>query len=29
VPGTGGIVSVLDTNAVYLPERFYRVGLVY
>jgi hypothetical protein len=29
VPGTGGIVSVLDTNAVNLPQRFYRVGLVY
>ena len=28
VPGTGGIVSVLDTNAASLPGRFYRVGLV-
>jgi hypothetical protein len=27
VPGTGGIVSVLDTNAAGLPSRFYRVGL--
>jgi hypothetical protein len=28
VPGTGGIVSVLDTNVVSFPQRFYRVGLV-
>jgi hypothetical protein len=28
VPGTGGIVSVLDPNAATLPQRFYRVGLV-
>lgn len=28
VPGTGGIVSVLDTNVVGFPQRFYRVGLV-
>lgn len=28
VLGTGGIVSVLDTNAVDFPQRFYRVGLV-
>lgn len=28
VMGTGGIVSVLDTNAATLPQRFYRVGLV-
>jgi hypothetical protein len=27
VPGTGGIVSVLDKNAASLPGRFYRVGL--
>lgn len=26
VQGTGGIVSVLDTNAASLPKRFYRVG---
>ena len=28
VTGTGGIVSILDTNAASLPQRFYRVGLV-
>lgn len=28
IPGTGGIVSVLDTNAVDFSQRFYRVGLV-
>ena len=28
VMGTGGIVSILDTNAATLPQRFYRVGLV-
>jgi hypothetical protein len=28
VPGTGGIVSVLDTNAATLPERYYRLGLI-
>ncbi|HUI07909.1 MAG TPA: hypothetical protein VL486_12990 [Verrucomicrobiae bacterium] len=28
VEGTGGIVSVLDTNAATLPQRFYRVGLI-
>lgn len=28
VPGTGGIVSVLDANAGTLPQRFYRVGLI-
>lgn len=27
VPGTGGIVTVTDTNAVASPPRFYRVGL--
>jgi hypothetical protein len=27
VPGTGGIVSVLDQNAASLPSRYYRVGL--
>ena len=27
VPGTGGIVSVLDTNAASIPARYYRVGL--
>lgn len=26
VQGTGGIVSILDTNAASLPKRFYRVG---
>ena len=28
VPGSGGIVSVTDTNAATLPKRFYRVGIV-
>lgn len=28
VPGTSGIVSVLDANAAAQPRRFYRVGLV-
>ncbi len=28
VAGTGGIVSILDTNVASLPQRFYRVGLV-
>jgi hypothetical protein len=27
VPGTGGMVTVIDTNAVASPPRFYRVGL--
>lgn len=27
IQGTGGIVSVLDTNAASLPGRYYRVGL--
>jgi hypothetical protein len=28
VPGTGGIVSVIDVNAATLTNRFYRLGLV-
>jgi hypothetical protein len=27
VPGTGGIVTVIDAGAAVLPQRFYRVGL--